>query len=158
MKSAGVIVGGCTTTEKRVKGSRVGFEVRDLTEGKTGELASVGAKLGPRVGRYRVNLTDLANVGAAGLKRAAATSELIVVDEVGPLELVSPEFRRGVEACMVSEKPMLVVLHGRLDDDLLNKLRANAEKTIELSIENRDSVVEEVVADLLDAVGGPKAS
>jgi nucleoside-triphosphatase len=158
MKGAGVIVGGCTTSERRVRGVRVGFEVRNLTDGETGELASVGAKLGPRVGRYRVNLSDLARVGALGLKKAAASSELIVVDEVGPLELVSPEFRKGVEACIASEKPMLVVLHERLDDDLLNKLRASASKTIELSLENRDSAVDEIVEDLLAAVGGPKAS
>jgi nucleoside-triphosphatase len=158
MKGAGVIVGGCTTSERRVRGVRVGFEIRNLTDGETGELASIGAKLGPKVGRYRVNLSDLAKVGAAGLNKAASVSELIVVDEVGPMELVSPEFRRGAEACMASEKPMLVVLHERLDDDLLNKLRADAAKTIELSLENRDSAVEEIVGDLLDAVGGPKAS
>ena len=40
LKSAGIIVGGCTTAEKRRGGARVGFEVRDLTTGRTGELAS----------------------------------------------------------------------------------------------------------------------
>ncbi|HEY6282826.1 MAG TPA: nucleoside-triphosphatase, partial [Nitrososphaerales archaeon] len=40
LKSAGVIVGGCTTYELRSKGSRVGFEVLDLTTGRRGELAS----------------------------------------------------------------------------------------------------------------------
>ena len=36
LKSAGVIVGGCSTTERKVKGARVGFEVLNLTDGTRG--------------------------------------------------------------------------------------------------------------------------
>lgn len=157
LKSAGVIVGGCTTAERRSGGTRVGFEVRDLTSGRTGELASTVSKFGPRVGRYRVNLTDLAGVGAAGIEAAAATSELVVIDEVGPMELVSPEFRRGVRKCMESRKPVLAVVHERLDDDILNDLRAEADSLTTVTVENRDEVADGLASKLLEAVGGPKA-
>lgn len=156
LKSAGVIVGGCTTAEKRSGGTRVGFEVRDLTSGRTGELASVESRLGPRVGRYRVNLTDLARVGAGGVGAAASSSELIVIDEVGPMELVSPEFRRAVQSCIESGKPMLAVVHERLEDDLLSELRSKAVAQFALTVENRESVAEELGATLLGAVGGSR--
>jgi nucleoside-triphosphatase len=156
LKSAGVIVGGCTTSEKKSGGARVGFEVKDLTTGRTGQLASVESKFGPRVGKYRVNLTDLARVGAAGLESAAASSEIVVIDEVGPMELVSPEFRRAVQRCIASGKPILAVVHERLEDDLLNELRTKATATIILSVESRNQVSEELAAALLKAVGGPK--
>lgn len=156
LKSAGVIVGGCTTSEVRSGGARVGFEVRDLTSGRTGSLASVATKFGPKVGRYRVNLTDLAKIGAAGVESAAKGSEVIVIDEVGPMELVSPEFRRGVSMGLESGKPMLVVAHERLEDDLLNELRADAEETFVLTVENRESMTDEVAKILLQAAGGPK--
>jgi len=158
LKSAGVIVGGCTTYARRSKGARVGFEVLDLSSGRKGELASVDSKLGPRVGRYRVNLTDLAGIGAAGLNTAAASSELIVIDEVGPMELVSPEFRRAVKRCIDSGKPVFAVVHERLDDDLLNEMRTKAKLIVTLSVENRDTSAEELGAALLAAVGGPKSS
>lgn len=157
LKSAGVIVGGCTTAEKRSGGARVGFEVRDLTTGRVGELASTSSKVGPKVGRYRVNLTDLAKVGAAGLGEASDRSELIVIDEVGPMELVSPEFRRAVTKCMNSGKPLLAVVHERLEDDILNELRARATTLATLSVENRDRVVDEMASKLLAVMGGPKA-
>ena len=157
LKSAGVIVGGCTTAERRSGGARVGFEVRDLTSGRTGELASVSSKFGPRVGRYRVNLTDLARVGAAGVEAAASSSELIVIDEVGPMELVSPEFRRGVRRCIDSGKPVLAVVHERLEDDLLGELRSKAKAQYALSTDNRESVTEELGVILLEATGGSKA-
>lgn len=156
LKSAGVIVGGCTTSERKSAGARVGFEVKDLTSGRTGQLASVLTKIGPRVGRYRVNLTDLAAVGAAGLDAAAGSSEIIVVDEVGPMELISPEFRRAVRKCIESGRPMLAVIHERLDDDILNELRSKATTLFTLTIENRDEVTEELGSVLLEAVGGPK--
>jgi nucleoside-triphosphatase len=156
LKSAGVIVGGCTTAEQRSGGTRVGFEVRDLTSGRSGELASVASRFGPRVGRYRVNLTDLARVGAAGLEAAASSSEAIVIDEVGPMELVSPEFRRAVRRCMESGKPILAVVHERLEDDLLTDLRSKATATFTLSLETRDRMADEIGDAILRAAGGPK--
>jgi nucleoside-triphosphatase len=158
LKSAGVIVGGCSTAEKKVKGARVGFEVLNLTDGTRGELASLTSGLGPRVGRYRVNLTDLSVVGAAGLSKAAASSEVIVIDEVGPMELVSPEFRRGVRACLDSGKPILAVVHERLEDDLLTELREKAKETITVTVENRDQAADGLAGSLLEAAGGPKTS
>jgi nucleoside-triphosphatase len=156
LKSAGVIVGGCTTAEQREGGTRVGFAVRDLTSGRTGQLASVTSRFGPRVGRYRVNLNDLASVGAAGLSTAADTSEVIVIDEVGPMELVSPEFRRAVQKCIESGKPLLAVVHERLEDDLLSQLKSKATATFTLSVETRDRTSEELGDALLRAAGGPK--
>ena len=156
LKSAGVILGGCATAELRSGGSRVGFEVRDLTNGRKGELASVTSRFGPKVGRYRVNLEDLAKVGAAGVEGAASGSEVIVIDEVGPMELVSPEFRRGVQRCIESGKPMLAVVHERLEDDLLTELRSEAAATFVLTVENRDTLADEVSSALLKAAGGPK--
>ena len=156
LKSSGIIVGGCTTSEKRAGGARIGFEIRDLSSGNTGELASATSRVGPRVGRYRVNLTDLARIGGEALEAASSSSELIVIDEVGPMELVSPEFRKGVSRCIDSGKPMLAVVHERLEDDLLNELRERAETITTLTVENRDKAVDELAEALLKAAGGPK--
>lgn len=122
-----------------------------------GELASLTG-LGPRVGRYRVNLADLSAIGAAGLTKAAVVSEVIVIDEVGPMELVSPEFRRSVRACIDSGKPILAVVHERLEDDLLAELREKAKETVAVTIESRDEVADTLARSLLQAAGGPKTS
>ncbi len=158
LKSAGVIVGGCVTSERKEKGVRVGFEVKDLTNGTQGELASVSRRIGPRVGKYRLNLVDLASVGAKGLADAAAVSELIVIDELGPMELVSPEFRKGVRACLQSGKPIFAVVHERLEDDLLAEMRSRASETIELTQTNRDEAADQLSEALLAAVGIKKNS
>lgn len=158
LKSHGIIVGGCTTAEIKLGGARVGFEVRDVTNGTRGELASTSRTLGPRVGKYRVNLADLASVGAKGLSDAASRSELIVVDEIGPMELVSPEFRKAVKACVDSGKPMLAVVHERMEDDLLSELRAKAKELLEVDLNTRDQMVEQLVSEMLPVLGTAKRS
>lgn len=158
LKSAGVIVGGCTTGERRVKGERVGFSIRDVTNGTQGELASVSRNLGPRVGRYRLNLSDLASVGAKGLSDAAKVSELIVIDELGPMELTSPEFRRAAKECIASGKPILAVVHERLEDDLITELRSAAKLTVELTEHDRDATADSVASELLGAFTRPKGA
>ncbi len=158
LKSTGVIVGGCVTRERKAEGRRVGFDLLNLTDGTRGELASLSSKLGPWVGKYRVNLTDLSAVGAAGLATAAEGSELIVIDELGPMELVSPEFRRAVRKCIDSGKPILAVIHERLEDDLLAEVRSKANTVVELTQETRDRAVDELADAILALVGSSKPS
>lgn len=158
LKSRGVIVGGCTTGEKRQGGVRVGFEIRDLTNGTAGELASAARRLGPRVGRYRVNLSDLASIGARGLSTAASSSELIVIDEVGPMELVSPDFRRALRTCIDSGKPILAVVHERLEDDLLAELRSKARELTEIDTNNRDEEMDRIASEIAASLNLPKSS
>ncbi len=158
LKSRGVIVGGCTTGERRVRGTRVGFEVRDLTNGTQGELASTTRRLGPRVGKYRVNLADLGSVGAKGIADAVDGSELIVIDEIGPMELVSPDFRRAVRKGIDSGKPILAVVHERLEDDLLTEMKSKADTLLELDANNRDQAVEGIASEIMAAVKLPKSS
>ena len=158
LKSKGVIVGGCLTSEKRISGRRAGFGIRDLTSGNQGELATATGSLGPRVGRYRVNLTDLASVGAKGLTDAAVSSEVIVIDEVGPMELVSPDFRRALRSCIASGKPILAVVHERMKDDLIEELKSKAGLLAEVTIQNRDSLPDELTERLFALLGVPKSN
>jgi len=145
LRSRGIIIGGCVTSEKRVSGQRVGFRIRDLLTDDEGELASVTNRLGPRVGRYRVNLKDLAAVGVRALERASREADLIVIDEIGPMELTSPDFRRSLRVCIDSEKPILAVVHESMNDPLIEELKSiSGETTIVVGLENRDTLVAEV--------------
>jgi nucleoside-triphosphatase len=144
LRSRGIIVGGFVTSEKRVSGQRVGFRIRDLLTDDEGELASLTNRLGPRVGRYRVNLDDLSAVGVRALERAAKEADLIVIDEIGPMELTSPDLRRSLRTCIDSGKPILSVVH-EMKDPLIDELkRISGETTIVVDLENRETLVAEV--------------
>jgi len=55
-----------------------------------------------------VNLEDLNNIGVASIKNAMK-SDLIVIDEIAPLEFKSLEFIKAVEDVLGSDRNMLVV-------------------------------------------------
>ncbi len=140
----GFSAGGCITREIRERGERKGFEILSLTDGSTGILASVDIKEGPRVGKYRVNLSSLKDVAARSVEQAADTSDFIVIDEIGPMELMSPEFKKAVRKALSSMKPLLAVVHLRVKDDIARDVREEAEHIFVLDKENRDKVADKI--------------
>jgi nucleoside-triphosphatase len=93
LKARGYKVGGMVSREVLSSGARVGFEALDVSDGRRGWLAHVNQKSGPQVGKYRVNLADLNSVGARAIADAVENSDIIVIDEIGPMELFSENFR-----------------------------------------------------------------
>jgi nucleoside-triphosphatase len=106
------------------------------------------------VGKYRVNITNLATLGAGSLLRAADVADFIVIDEVGPMELTSPEFRKGVKACLASSKPMLVVLHESMKDPLMTEITGQPNNAlVELTLHNREGISEQLPAEIALSLG-----
>jgi nucleoside-triphosphatase len=107
-----VRAGGFFTEEIRQGGERVGFRVSTL-DGRVGILAHVTAVRGPRVGRYHVDVPGFEAVGVDALEAATRNAELIVVDEIGKMELCAPRFVPALEAALASPRPTLgTILQG----------------------------------------------
>lgn len=148
LKQLACTYGGMTSADIRDKGERVGFEIRDIATGKHGILAHrQGA--GPRVGSYLVNLSDLNNIGVAAIKNAMST-DLIVIDEIAPMEFKSPEFIRAVEEALDSDKNMLVVLHRKSSHPVAERIRREFE-VYTVTLENRASLVSEIAEKIIKA-------
>ncbi len=155
LRMQGHAIGGCLTREKREGRERIAFTMSDLMSGREGELASVKGSLGPRVGRYRVNLATLADIGALSLQDARERADVVVIDEIGPMELTSQDFRRAAEGCFASKKPILAIVHEHMKDPLIDTIRTMEQKIlIEVSLENRDklpkTIADEILASLTD--------
>jgi len=87
--------GGFYTEEMRSQGTRKGFRLITL-DGHSTTLAHVKIQSQYRVGKYGVDIDALDRVGVSALQRAAQQCELIVVDEIGKMELFSASFRETV--------------------------------------------------------------
>ncbi|MDH7556652.1 MAG: NTPase [Candidatus Methanosuratincola sp.] len=143
LRRRGFSVGGIATREvrDRATGARVGFEILDLSSGRSGWLARASQGPGPRVGRYLVDLASLDAVGASAVLEGAARSDVVAVDEVGPMELLSQRFRGAVEAALGSGKPMVATVHFRSEDPAILKLKGREDAEVfVVSVENRDSL------------------
>jgi len=153
IKSEGYTIGGVVSREMRARGERTGFEMIDLATEEHFTLASTRLDAGPKMGRYRVNLKGLADTGANALLYSSEKANLTVCDEIGPMELLSPEFRRAVESVVKSGKPILCVIHKKMRDPLLVNLRsAEHAKLFEVTLENRDDIPDSIVAELLESL------
>jgi nucleoside-triphosphatase len=99
--------GGFFTEEIRAQQSRVGFRLITLS-GESAVLAHVKIQSRPySVGRYGVDIGVLENLGVAAIIRAIAERELIVIDEIGKMELFSDKFKAAVLQAIESGKKLL---------------------------------------------------
>ena len=99
-------VGGFYTEEIRTAGIRQGFRIVTL-DGQEAVLAHVSISSPCRVGKYRVDTDSLDRVGVSTLRQALKESDLIVIDEIGRMELLSPQFQEAVTQAINSGKKVL---------------------------------------------------
>ena len=101
-----VKAGGFYTEEIRSGGTRLGFRIITL-DGQDAILAHVDNHSRYRVSKYGVDVQNLDNVGVAAINQAIDESDLIVIDEIGKMELFSPRFREAVLKAIDSGKKVL---------------------------------------------------
>jgi len=98
--------GGFYTEEIRSQGIRLGFKLVTL-DGREAILAHADFRKRFRVGKYGVDVDGLDRVGVSALRRAAEQCDLVIVDEIGKMELFSAGFREAVLQVIGSGKRVL---------------------------------------------------
>lgn len=139
-----VKAGGFVTREIRKNGERVGFKIVTLDK-MEGILAGTDRPGSLKVGRYTVNLEGIEAVAVPALERAIRECGLIVIDEIGKMELLSRHFCEVVEIALDSECQVMatVPLEGPAFVEQLKK-RSDV-RLLHLDTNNRDEVLEEAV-------------
>jgi nucleoside-triphosphatase len=146
LRARGCLVGGMISRDVRSRAGRIGFELLDLESGRKGSLASVNQNEGPRVGKYRVNMEDLARIGAGSILQAIANADVIIIDEIGPMELLSPDFVQAVLKALDSGKPIICTVHWKMKDGLIDKIRLREDvETYVVTNDSRDRLDELLV-------------
>jgi nucleoside-triphosphatase len=116
-------VAGFYTEELRVKGRRTGFRIVDVSGEDRGMLASVHHRSPFRIGKYWVAVDALNSIIARIAERLDAPQSLdaLIVDEIGPMELCSIDFKRFVEQRLSILHPAVI---GTIKQGTLNLLTA----------------------------------
>jgi len=154
LESRGLKVGGMVSREVRDGSVRVGFEISDLASGQKGWLAHVEQPVGPQIGKYRINLKDLLEIGVNAINRAAADSTIsvVVIDEIGPMELCSDDFKTAVEKAVEAGKPLIGTIHYKARSALIDHIRSRSDvKILEITHDNRSYLKTAVLNELLQA-------
>ncbi len=134
-------VGGFYTKEIRERGVRVGFKILTL-DGRGGLLAHIKHGGVFRVGKYFVNISDLEELGVGSILDSL-DKDVIIIDEVGKMELFSGKFRDAVLRALDAGRVLgTIKLAG---DDFTEKIRGRRDtEIIEVTFQNRDVLVQEL--------------
>lgn len=151
LQQAGVQVAGFTTAELRTGGRREGFAV-EAVSGARGILAHVDLPGPPRVGRYGVDLVTFERVALPALH--PPTGGVVVVDELGKMELASAAFCEAVADLLgrdVAAVATVQASHHRFTDAL--KRRPDI-RLVRVTERSRDALPEQLTDCLLGARPG----
>jgi nucleoside-triphosphatase len=136
--------GGFFTREVRRNGVRVGFEIVTL-DGETALLATTDAHATfpnqRRLGRFIVNAEAVAQVAVPAMERAAERGALVIVDEIGPMEIFSERFCDAVRNLLDDDHcavfGTIVARPHRFADDVKKHPRV---RLVAVTRENRDEL------------------
>lgn len=101
--------GGFYTKEIRESGNRVGFELITLS-GQRKVFAHRDFQTKYRVGKYSIDVSVLDDLGVESIRKAISDKKVIVIDEIGKMELFSEKFRKIVISALDSHCSVLATI------------------------------------------------
>lgn len=147
---------GFFTDEVRSNGQRIGFDVV-TTVGTRGILAReqpLDRVRRPKVGKYSVYVDDFEQLTLPLLKTDAnSATKLLVIDEIGKMELFSKSFAAAVDALLQQQYPLLatIPIQSRQPIALVERLRSSCNARVyQVTKANRDTLVNDVAGDILE--------
>ena len=153
LRKRGYKVGGMISREVRERGVRIGFEIIDIYTGQRGWLAHVNQPVGPKVSKYRVNLDDLKTIGANSILNAIKKTNIVAIDEIGPMELFSLAFKEAVVQALKSNKPLLGTIHHKAQDKLINTIKTREDtEVLEVTYKNRNTLHNLIIDKILQCL------
>jgi nucleoside-triphosphatase len=135
---------GFYTWEVREGGRRVGFEIVTL-DGEVAWLSHVDFPGPNRVGKYGVDLEGLHRVGLAAMEPVSGV-DLIVVDEVGKMECLSPRFVEAMERLWSAPVPLLITVAEKGGGYITRIKDKPGARLITVTPANRDSLPARILA------------
>ncbi|MFQ5552449.1 MAG: NTPase [Thermoplasmata archaeon] len=146
LEAAGGQVGGMVTQPILQDGRRRGFWVTDWATKKREVLASPEIESKVKVGAHGVDIEALNGIGVNAVRRATEEADIVVVDEVGKMEMESEEFVEAVKDALDSEKPVILTLHKKSRNPLLQDIRRRDDvRILEVTPVNRNLLPYKIV-------------
>jgi nucleoside-triphosphatase len=118
-----LVVGGMITDSIVSKKERKGFKIIDWLTKEEGILAHVNIESDIQVSKYGVDIEALERIGVKAIESAIERAEVIIIDEVGKMELESEKFIEVVKRALATTKPLILTLHKKSRNPLLQDIR-----------------------------------
>ena len=125
LKENGYTLEGMITEPIIEHKKRVGFYVEDWQTKEKEVFAHIDFDSKEKVGKYGVDISALEKIGVPAIEKAIADEEIniIIIDEIGKMEMLSEKFCEAVIEALDSDKPIMVTLHKKSRTPLLQDVR-----------------------------------
>ncbi len=131
-------IGGFFTEEIKEEGKRIGFRIVTI-DGKKGILAHK-EKGEFMIGKYSVNIKDLEEIAVESVFSAIKEKEIVIIDEIGKMEILSSKFREVVMEALDSPKIVIGVIH-KENSGFFKKIKERKDvELIEVRFDNRNHI------------------
>jgi len=141
----GVKAGGFHTSEIREGGVRKGFKIASL-DGREAVLSHIDFR-GPHwVSKYGVSVENLEEIGLRAIQEAMNNADIIVIDEIGKMELFSEKVREAILAALDSPKRVLGTIM-MADNPLADKIKKRDDVQV-VAVEKGKAIAEEIIKSL----------
>ncbi len=136
--------GGFYTKEIRKDNKRIGFKLVTL-DGKECIIAHKEINSSCRVGRYGISLDCIDNFGVKSIEDAIIERRIVIIDEIGKMELYSQRFRKAVLAALNSKCPVLATIIYSANP-FCDRLKERKDvEIVEVTVSNRNSLVQRII-------------
>ena len=138
--------GGFFTEEIREDDERVGFMIKTLS-GKKALLSHVDIESEYRISKYGVDLATFEKVCLEELKKAIVDEKIkyIIIDEIGPMQLFSEEYKRLLIKLLKSKKQVIGTIFMNQYEWLDDFKKKDDIELIEITFDNRDQLPLQIV-------------
>jgi nucleoside-triphosphatase len=150
LRDAGIPLGGFVTDEIRSGGRREGFAVRTV-DGQRDILAHLELPGPPRVGRYGVDLPAFERVALPAMAAPQPVGVVVVVDELGKMELASAAFRDAMSDLLDRDVAVVATVHVHRHPFTDALKRRPDLRVIRVTERSRDALPERLAAELTAA-------
>ena len=136
--------GGFYSEEIFGPGGRKGFRLITL-DGQSGVMAHVDINSRSKVGRYGVDVAAIDRIGVAAVRAAIDQKPIVIIDEIGKMEMFSPQFQAIVLKAVSS--PKIVIAAAMIDNPpWVAALKSLPNVTVwEVTKENRNEMVKQAL-------------
>jgi len=155
LHKSGYVAEGMITESIIKDDERVGFKVKDWQTGEGKTFAHVDFEDKEHVGKYGVDTSALEEIGIPAVEKAITSEDIhiIIIDEIGKMEMLSEKFCEAVVAALDSDKPIMITLHKKSRTPLLQDVRRRDDiRILEVTPVNRNLLpykIEKIVKEKL---------
>ncbi len=146
LEQEGLRVGGMVTEPIVKDHHRSGFQITNWLTKEHELFAHETFKSRVRSGKYGVNIAALEGLGVQALKQAREEADVIVIDEVGKMEVESEAFTQSVVDTLDASKSIVMTLHKKSRNPLLQDIRRRDElRLLEVTPVNKNLLAFKIV-------------